>query len=88
VPWTIEYERRVARDIKDLGHQEKKDIVQYLKERIATDEHPCRFGKPLVGDLKGLWRYRVGDYRIICRILEEERIVQVIGIGHRKEVYE
>jgi mRNA interferase RelE/StbE len=59
-----------------------------LRERIATDEDPRRFGHALLGDLKGLWRYRVGDYRIVADIRDQEVLVMVITVGHRREIYE
>jgi mRNA interferase RelE/StbE len=59
----------------------------YLRERIATDADPRRFGKPLIGDKAGLWRYRVGDFRLVCRIEDERLVVLVLAVGHRREVY-
>jgi mRNA interferase RelE/StbE len=60
----------------------------YLEERIALAEDPRQFGKPLRGEKLGVWRYRVGDYRILCRIHEGALQVLVIAVGHRKNVYE
>lgn len=61
---------------------------KYLRERVATDENPRRFGKPLTGDKAGLWRYRVGDYRMVCRIEETRLVVFAVTVGHQKEVYD
>ncbi len=61
--------------------------MRYMRERISTSENPQRFGKPLRHELKGLWRYRVGDYRIICEIQEHILTVLVIDIDHRKDIY-
>ena len=58
-----------------------------MRERIATDADPHRFGKALHSDLKGLWRYRVHDYRIICKIEDDKLIVLVVDVDHRKDVY-
>lgn len=63
-------------------------IIQYLKSRIATDESPRRFGKALVGDKSGLWRYRVKDYRILCNIEDRKLVVLVLRASHRKNVYD
>ena len=63
-------------------------VLRYLRERIATDEDPRRFGKPLSRDMAGLWRYRVGNYRMICNIEDDKLVVLVLRAGHRKEVYE
>jgi len=48
---------------------------------------PRQFGKPLHGDKKGLWRYRVGDYRLICDIQDQRVTVLLLALGHRKEIY-
>jgi mRNA interferase RelE/StbE len=58
-----------------------------LRRRIATAEDPRRFGRPLTGDLKGLWRYRVGDYRIVAAIEDNRFVVLVVTVGHRRDVY-
>ncbi len=63
-------------------------ILRYLRERIATVEDPRRFGRPLTGDLKGLWRYRVGNYRIVAAIEEDRFVVLIVTVGHRREVYD
>lgn len=85
--WTIEWDERAVKDLKKLDKQVQKDIIQYLKTRIATDESPRRFGKALLGDKVGLWRYRVKDYRIICNIEDEHLVVLVVRTSHRKNVY-
>ena len=63
-----------------------KRVVDYMDE-IATLIDPRSRGKSLVGNLKGLWRYRVGDYRIICQIKNDQLIILVTDVAHRKYVY-
>ena len=63
-------------------------ILRYLRQRIATTQDPRRFGRALTGDLKGLWRYRVGDYRIVASIEDDRFVVLVVTVGHRREVYD
>jgi len=75
------------KELKKLGRQAQRDIVAYLDERVAGDADPRRFGKGLRADLVGLWRYRVGDYRILCQIKDEQLLVLVVAVGHRKDVY-
>ena len=65
----------------------KAIILRYLRERIATDSDPSRFGKPLAGDFLGLWRYRIRDYRLICSLEDERFVVLVLHVGHRRDVY-
>ena len=62
-------------------------FVRYLNRLLVEAEHPTLRGKPLTANLAGLWRYRVGDYRLICDIQDGELVVLVLLIGHRREVY-
>jgi mRNA interferase RelE/StbE len=86
--WRIEFDSEAARDLRKLGTVGVRAIVSYLRQRIATTEDPRRFGKPLTGDLKGLWRYRVGSYRIVAAIEDDRFVVLVVTVGHRREVYD
>ena len=86
--WTIEWDERAVRDAKKLGHDARRRILAYLRERVATDKDPRRLGKPLLADKAGLWRYRVGDYRVVCRIEDDRVVVLVLAVGHRSKVYE
>lgn len=85
--WQIEFEETAKKEFRRLDHQVKARILRYLKERIAKSENPCDFGDPLRRNLSGLWKYRVGDYRLICDIQGEKLVVLVVRIGHRREVY-
>jgi len=85
--WRVEFDRDAARDLKRLDSAAQRAVLRFLRERVATTEDPRHFGKPLVGDMKGLWRYRVGDYRIVARIEDDRLIVLVVTVGHRREVY-
>jgi mRNA interferase RelE/StbE len=61
--------------------------LTYLRTRLATAEDPRRFGRALTADLKGLWRYRVGDYRIVAKVEVDRLVVLVVTVGYRREVY-
>jgi mRNA interferase RelE/StbE len=86
--WRVEFDQDAARDLRKLGHAACRLILRYLRERIATTENPRRFGHALTGDLKGPWRYRIGDYRIVAAIEEGRFVVLVVTVGHRRDVYE
>jgi mRNA interferase RelE/StbE len=87
VAWTIEYAESVQKTVRKLDAQGRQRIRVFLEERVAKLDDPRSTGKALSGSLAGLWRYRVGDYRIIARIEDDRLVVLVVGIGHRKEVY-
>lgn len=85
--WIIEYDKRVVKDMKKLDSKVQNDILDYFTERISPSPDPRRFGKPLKSAFSGLWRYRIGDYRAICRIEDNRMVILVIRIGHRSKVY-
>jgi mRNA interferase RelE/StbE len=86
--WTVEFDDRARRELRKLDVQIQREILRYLRERVAGSSDPRQFGKPLRMNLAGLWRYRVGDYRLICRLEENRLVVLVLQIGHRRKVYE
>ncbi|MFH1499083.1 MAG: type II toxin-antitoxin system RelE/ParE family toxin [Verrucomicrobiota bacterium] len=86
--WGFEFEPGALRDLKKLGPSAATKIRAYLEKRIKNSRDPRAFGKPLRGDLHGLWRYRVEDYRLLARIEDHRLIVTVVTIGHRRDVYE
>jgi len=85
--WTIEITRTAEKQIKKLDAQAQKSIVRFLRERLKSTENPRQWGKPLHGDKRGLWRYRVGDYRLICEIQDERITILVVEVAHRKDIY-
>ncbi|MCG7879849.1 MAG: type II toxin-antitoxin system RelE/ParE family toxin [Candidatus Thiodiazotropha endolucinida] len=66
--WNVEWDDRARRELHQLDRQVQRTILRYFSERIATDDDPRRFGRPLRHELQGLWRYRIGDYRAVCQI--------------------
>ncbi len=85
--WRIEFSRTAERQIRKLGRQAQVDIIDYLRQRVEPADSARQFGKMLHGDKQGLWRYRVGDYRLICDVRDSDHVVEVLAIGHRKDVY-
>ena len=82
----IVYTPHVRKQFQKMDKTTLKRVVDYMDE-IATLIDPRSRGKSLVGNLKGLWRYRVGDYRIICQIKNDQLIILVTDVDHRKHVY-
>jgi mRNA interferase RelE/StbE len=85
--WKIEITRGAAKQIKKLERTGQAAILRFFRERLQLAENPRQWGKPLHGEKGGLWRYRVGDYRLICDIQDEKITVLVLRVGHRKDVY-
>ena len=82
----IEYTETARKQLKKLDKTIQKRILDYMDE-IGQLENPRSRGKALVENMRGLWRYRVGDYRVICEIQESRIIISVLKIGHRKNIY-
>lgn len=78
--WTVEYDPRVEKDLKAIDRAIQLEIIDYMDNRIATDEDPRRFAKPLRHERYRLWRYRVRDYRIICEIRGKTGVVFFLTI--------
>jgi len=71
-----------------LAKQDANRIVSFLADRVVQDDNPRQTGAALQGsELGSFWRYRVGDYRIICDIQDHKLVVLVVEIGHRREIY-
>jgi len=85
--WTIEYTRTAESQLRKLDKQVARRILDYLVDKIAPLDNPPTRGKALSGRLGELWRYRVGDYRVICEIRDNNMRILVVETGHRKQVY-
>ena len=86
--YRIVFTDRAKKQLKKLDKQISSLIIGWLEKNIEGCQNPRQHGKGLVGNKSGEWRYRIGDYRIICEIQEERIIVLVLEIGHRKNIYE
>lgn len=86
--YSIVFDDQAVRQLQKLDKVVAKRIRDYLVDRVSAAVEPRALGKPLTGSRFGaLWRYRVGDYRIICQIQDRELVVLVVAVGHRGEVY-
>lgn len=85
--WTVEVNVFAEKQLHKLDRAVQKRLLDWLDDRIEGCKDPRHFGEPLKGDLAGLWRYRVGDYRIICELQDNRLVVVAIAIGHRREIY-
>ena len=85
--WTIEYTDAAIRQFGKLDKAVARRIADYMEERVAPLEDPRSVGKSLGGKLASFWRYRVGDYRIICELRDKQLCVLVMRVGHRREIY-
>jgi mRNA interferase RelE/StbE len=86
--WIIKYTESSSKQLKKLDKQTALRVLDYMDERVAALDDPRSLGKNLKGPKIGeYWRYRVGDIRVICNIVDKQMMVLVIEIGNRREVY-
>lgn len=81
----VEWSLRAERQLGKLDPQVARTLVRFMADRVHLAQDPRRIGKPLQDS--EFWRYRVGDYRILCHIEDERLVVLVVELGHRREVY-
>jgi len=86
--WTVKFAASVRKTVQKLDPQTRKRIHEFLENRVGSLKEPRSIGKPLKGNFTELWRYRIGDYRIICEIRDEELLVLVLRIGLRSTIYQ
>jgi mRNA interferase RelE/StbE len=86
--YRIEFDPRAAKELEGLDREVARRILRFLRERVAALEDPRSLGEPLRGPEPGrFWKYRVGDYRLICHIRDQEATILVVRVGHRRDVY-
>lgn len=86
--YKIEFSDTFIKQLKKLDRKSRQQILKYIKETILPLDNPRMLGKTLKGNLSGLWRYRAGNYRIICKIYDDKLLVCVLKVGHRRDIYE
>ena len=86
--WSVEFDAAAVKELRKLDAQVARRIVAFLRERVAPLADPRSIGEALRGDTLGeFWKYRLGDYRVVARIVDRRLVVIVVRIGHRREVY-
>jgi mRNA interferase RelE/StbE len=85
--WRVALDATAAKELRKLAPSDRQRILKFLRERLSTEADPRRLGAALSGPFSGLWRYRVGDFRLIAAIEDEQVTILVLRIGHRREIY-
>ncbi len=83
----IEFKERVRKELKKMSPDIRNMILSYLND-IASLENPRSRGRSLTANYSGYWRYRIGDYRIICEIIDAKLVIEVVKVGHRRDIYD
>ena len=85
--YRLELGEDVAKKLNKLDSEVSHMILKWVKKNIIETENPRLHGKLLPGDLKGLWRYLVGDYQLLVDIIDLALVIIAIDVGHRREIY-
>jgi mRNA interferase RelE/StbE len=86
--WALSYSAEATQQLHKMDRPTAQRLIKYLEERVIALDDPRKMGKALRGSKWGdCWRYRCGDYRIVVRLLDDDVVVMVMRVGHRKNVY-
>ena len=86
--YSVETTPRFDREFRKLDRYTQRMLKAWIDKNLAGCENPRQHGKGLSGNLSGRWRYRIGDYRLICQINDNQLIILALSVGHRREIYE
>lgn len=84
----VEFSKGAKKDLRKLDPSIRAMIVKWLRKNLENCSDPRAHGKALSGNLSGLWRYRVGNYRLIAEIHDDRLVILMLEIGHRSEIYQ
>lgn len=85
--WQIEFSETAQKQFMKLDRSVQLSMQRFLRTRLMLLENPKTLGKPLKGKLQQFWRFRVGDYRLITDIIDRRLVIQIVQVGHRREIY-
>jgi mRNA interferase RelE/StbE len=85
--WKIDLSSNALKQLRKLDKPIANRILKFLRDRVEKLEDPRQIGERLQGPLGDFWKYRVGDYRVICSLQADKLVVWVVRIGHRSEIY-
>jgi len=86
--WTFEFSKSADKALRRLPHPVQARIAAFIRQRLMSLPDPRSIGQALHGEWAGKWRYRVGDYRLICKIEDHKMVILVVELGHRSEIYD
>lgn len=85
--YEVFFEKRAKNSLKKIDKTDAKIIMAWISKNLVNCKNPYIHGKPLTGNLKDKWKYRVGDYRLITNIDDEKVIILIVEVGHKNEIY-
>ncbi len=86
--YKVVYDKKAIKSLSKLDKAQQKMIISWIEKNLVDTDNPKQHGKALKGNLKEYWRYRVGEYRILADINDDEIKIIIFNVGHRLEIYE
>ena len=86
--YKVEYTKQAVKQLKKLDKPTAALIIGWIEKNLVDCENPRQYGKGLVANHRGEWRYRIGNYRLIADIQDEKIVILIMSVGHRREIYE
>lgn len=86
--YRVEYTKTAVKQLKKMDRKIAAFILSFIEDKLVNCENPRLYGKSLQGELSNIWRYRVGDYRILSRIDDDVVVITIVEVGHRREIYD
>ncbi|MCI5792697.1 MAG: type II toxin-antitoxin system RelE/ParE family toxin [Lachnospiraceae bacterium] len=86
--YTIEVTIRFEKEFKKLDRYTQRMIKGWIDKNLMGTDNPRQHGKGLTANRSGQWRYRIGDYRLLCHIDDGKLVILALSVGHRREIYE
>ncbi|MDP2194312.1 MAG: type II toxin-antitoxin system RelE/ParE family toxin [Alphaproteobacteria bacterium] len=85
--WTLIFDKLAYKHLNKLDKPIQKQIIHYFESKVLLSENPRQFAEPLIGDLIGYYRFRIGTYRVICIFEDHELVITAVEVAHRKQCY-
>ena len=86
--WTVKFSNRAVKSLKRIDRPNQELILKFMTEKVAKHPDPVSLAKKLSGNLGDFYRFRLGDYRIVCDVQNQELIILILQIGHRQNIYQ
>ncbi len=86
--WSLSITADANKSFGKLDKPVQQKITKFFEERILPSHNPRQLGKQLKGNLSQYWSYGIGDYRVICEFIDNQLVILVVGIGHRRDIYD
>ena len=86
--YSVETTSKFDKEFRKLDNYTKRMIKAWIEKNLVDSVNPRQHGKGLTANRNGQWRYRIGDYRLICQLEDDKLIILALSVGHRREIYE